>query len=197
MVGSQRGFDLISRTHQKRPIIGPEVCHAETQKIQSRVQAGSRRHGRAADGTAQMRSSWGYHPVSPNSPRCGGARQGGRRVASGSGAFASRWARIFSMTSLPTYHATMFEKLSQFDLHHRIAEEQDPALVFFTSTECGACRHIRIILTLVACRGGFIRSMWRLHLPPWRIPAPLPARRARSCWRCWANNLGLSFGVEH
>ena len=47
------------------------------------------------------------------------------------------------MTSLPTYHATMFEKLSQFDLHHRIAEKQDPALVFFTSTECGACRHIK------------------------------------------------------
>ena len=54
----------------------------------------SRRHGRAADGTAQMRSSWGYHPVSSNSPRCGGARQGGRRVASGSGAFASRWGIV-------------------------------------------------------------------------------------------------------
>ena len=38
----------------------------------------SRRRCRAADGTAQTSSSWGY-PVSSNSPRCGGARLGGRR----------------------------------------------------------------------------------------------------------------------
>ena len=54
---------------------------------------------RAADGTARSRSSGGCHPVSSNSPRCGGARHGGRRLASDSGAFASRWVRIFSITS--------------------------------------------------------------------------------------------------
>ena len=49
-----------------------------------------RRHPcRAADGTAQTKSSWG-HPVSSNSPRCGGARHGGRSGASGSATFASR-----------------------------------------------------------------------------------------------------------
>ncbi len=43
----------------------------------------------------------------------------------------------------------MFENLSQFDFHHRLAELQSPALVFFTSKDCGACRHLKVILTSV------------------------------------------------
>lgn len=43
---------------------------------------------------------WGYS-FSSNSPRWGGARHGGRLNASGSAAFASRWVRIYSITSGP------------------------------------------------------------------------------------------------
>jgi hypothetical protein len=58
----------------------------------------SRRRCRSANGTAQTRPSWGY-PASSNGPRCGGARHGGHLGASGSDASASRWARIFLITT--------------------------------------------------------------------------------------------------
>ena len=50
----------------------------------------------AASLTAQPKAG---HPVSSNSPRWSGPRLGGRIKAWGSAAFASRWARIFSITT--------------------------------------------------------------------------------------------------
>ena len=43
----------------------------------------------------------------------------------------------------------MFENLNQSDFHHRLAELQNPSLVFFTSKDCGSCRHLKAILTSV------------------------------------------------
>jgi thioredoxin-like negative regulator of GroEL len=40
----------------------------------------------------------------------------------------------------------MFPQLSQFDLHHRIAENPAPTIVFFSSEGCSSCRHLREIL---------------------------------------------------
>ena len=40
----------------------------------------------------------------------------------------------------------MFESLSQAELHHRIAEDPSPTLVFFTAEGCGACRHLKQVL---------------------------------------------------
>jgi len=38
------------------------------------------------------------------------------------------------------------QPLTQFDFHHRIAEVAGIALVAFTSTHCGSCRHLRRVL---------------------------------------------------
>jgi thioredoxin-like negative regulator of GroEL len=46
----------------------------------------------------------------------------------------------------------MFEKLTQFDLHHRIAEQDTPTLVFFSSVSCGSCRHLKTTLASVKDR---------------------------------------------
>ena len=48
------------------------------------------------------------------------------------------------------YHAKMLEKLTQFDLHHRIAEQPATSLVLFTSVACASCRYFKVILTKVA-----------------------------------------------
>ncbi len=40
----------------------------------------------------------------------------------------------------------MFPQLSQFDLHHRIAENPSPTLVFFSAESCASCRHLKAIL---------------------------------------------------
>jgi len=56
---------------------------------------------------ARRRSLWGCCPgglVQSDKRACGGARQGGRRVASGSAPFSSRCVRIFSMTSGSSMH---------------------------------------------------------------------------------------------
>jgi thioredoxin-like negative regulator of GroEL len=52
----------------------------------------------------------------------------------------------------------MFEKLTQFNLHHRVAEQATPTLVFFTAPACASCRHLKAVLQLVASRQ-----------PDWRI----------------------------
>ena len=46
----------------------------------------------------------------------------------------------------------MFPQLSQFDLHHRIAENPAPTIVFFGSDGCSSCRHLHEILKLVRQR---------------------------------------------
>jgi len=43
----------------------------------------------------------------------------------------------------------MFENLTHFNLHHRIAELNTPALVFFSSEGCGACRYLKASLSVV------------------------------------------------
>jgi thioredoxin-like negative regulator of GroEL len=52
----------------------------------------------------------------------------------------------------------MFESLTQFDLHHRVAEQRTPTLVFFSSVGCGACRHLKTSLTSVKAR----RPDWQI-----------------------------------
>jgi len=46
----------------------------------------------------------------------------------------------------------MFEQLTQFDLHHRVAEQAAATLVFFTAPACGSCRHLKTVLKTVAER---------------------------------------------
>jgi thioredoxin-like negative regulator of GroEL len=46
----------------------------------------------------------------------------------------------------------MFENLTQFDLHHRIAEHDTPTLVFFSSVDCGSCRYLKASLGSVKAR---------------------------------------------
>lgn len=58
-------------------------------------------------------------------------------------------AALLAPKPQPLYHSRMFENLSQFDFHHRLAELQGPTLVFFTSQDCGSCRHLKSILTSV------------------------------------------------
>jgi thioredoxin-like negative regulator of GroEL len=48
------------------------------------------------------------------------------------------------MTDLPP--------LTQFDLHHRLAEMEGPAVVCFTAPACGSCRQMK--LALAALRRG-------------------------------------------
>ena len=73
----------------------------------------------------------------------------------------------------------MFPKMSQFDLHHRIAEDPAPTLVFFTSPACAACRHLKLVLREVQARhpdwriyeidaeqeGDLVREFEVFHLP--------------------------------
>lgn len=44
----------------------------------------------------------------------------------------------------------MLEQLTQFDLHHRIAELAQTTLVLFTSADCGSCRHLKAVLTRIS-----------------------------------------------
>jgi len=44
----------------------------------------------------------------------------------------------------------MFQKLTQFDLHHRIAENNATTLVYFSALGCASCRHLKGILALLA-----------------------------------------------
>ena len=46
----------------------------------------------------------------------------------------------------------MFDQLSQFDLHHRLADSEGVALVMFTAPSCGACRHLRGVLDVLRRR---------------------------------------------
>jgi len=46
----------------------------------------------------------------------------------------------------------MFEKLTQFDLHQRIAAQPASALVFFSGEGCSSCRHLKRVLTQVSAR---------------------------------------------
>ena len=52
----------------------------------------------------------------------------------------------------------MFEQLTQHNLHHRVAEQAAPTLVFFTAPACASCRHLKAVLARVAARQ-----------PGWRI----------------------------
>jgi thioredoxin 1 len=52
----------------------------------------------------------------------------------------------------------VFEQLTQFDLHHRLAETDGVALVFFSAPTCGACRHLRGVLDNL-----------RQRLPQWQV----------------------------
>jgi thioredoxin-like negative regulator of GroEL len=53
----------------------------------------------------------------------------------------------------------MFPQLSQFDLHHRIAENRAPTIVFFSSDGCSSCRHLQQILEQVQSR----RPEWLVY----------------------------------
>lgn len=53
----------------------------------------------------------------------------------------------------------MFEKLNQFDLHHRIASENTPTLVFFTAEGCSSCQYLKQILSQISKKNPF----WRLY----------------------------------
>lgn len=52
----------------------------------------------------------------------------------------------------------MFQQLSQFDLHHRLAAEKADSLVFFGTRECASCRHLKQVLGQLAER----RPAWRI-----------------------------------
>lgn len=52
----------------------------------------------------------------------------------------------------------MFEKLNQFNLHHQVAAEACPTLVFFTAEGCSACHYLKQILSQISKKN-----------PPWRI----------------------------
>jgi thioredoxin 1 len=52
----------------------------------------------------------------------------------------------------------MFPQLSQSDLHHRIAENPAPTIVFFRSDACSSCRHLHKILEQV-----------HRHRPDWLV----------------------------
>jgi len=52
----------------------------------------------------------------------------------------------------------MFEKLTQFNLHHRVAEHPAPTLVFFSAPACASCRHLKAVLKRVAGR----HPVWRI-----------------------------------
>ena len=56
------------------------------------------------------------------------------------------------------YYSAMFARLTQFDLHHRIAEQTATTLVFFTSPACASCRHLKVVLGEISAR----------H-PEWRV----------------------------
>ena len=73
----------------------------------------------------------------------------------------------------------MFPQLSQFDLHHRIASNSAPTLVFFSSRACGSCRQLKQALETVRHNrpawliyevdaereGGLVREFEVFHLP--------------------------------
>ena len=40
----------------------------------------------------------------------------------------------------------MFEKLTQFDLHHRISENNTATLIYFSTSSCASCRHLKAVL---------------------------------------------------
>ncbi len=44
------------------------------------------------------------------------------------------------------YAGSRLPGLNQFDFHNRLAELSGPALVMFTSPDCGGCRHLRGVL---------------------------------------------------
>lgn len=46
----------------------------------------------------------------------------------------------------------MFTALNQHDLHHIIAENSAPTLVFFGTEECASCRHLKKILVQLQAR---------------------------------------------
>lgn len=52
----------------------------------------------------------------------------------------------------------MFPRLTQFDLHHRLEDEQSPALVFFSADGCASCRHLK----------GILARLQQRH-PEWRV----------------------------
>lgn len=53
----------------------------------------------------------------------------------------------------------MFERLSQFDLHHRLAESTGIDLIFFSAPSCGACRHLRQVLKALKQQ----RPQWHVY----------------------------------
>ena len=126
---------------------------------------------RTADSAAQTSSSRGCHPVSSNSPRCGGARHGGRIKASGSDAFASRWARIFSMTAGSSMHATIRTAAGRAGLDVDTEHPFQALRPGHRGAAFGRCRFIQILcrrmLTAPAppsrCHPRTVFAVWRKH----------------------------------
>ena len=52
----------------------------------------------------------------------------------------------------------MIEKLTQFNLHHRVAESKAETLVYFSALGCASCRHLGSILALLHKK----RPNWRI-----------------------------------
>ncbi len=73
----------------------------------------------------------------------------------------------------------MFSQLTQFDFHQQLAETPGVSIVFFSSPDCGSCRHLKQVLTQLRQQqndwhffevnaqqdAGLVREFELFHLP--------------------------------